>query len=144
MSYAQRLLKKPLAVVAMAWLLFVLVCALFAQRLSSFDPLEQELLDVKQLPSTLHWLGTDALGRDVLSRLMHGAGPTLLGVLQAILVAATLGILVGVSAGYYRGRWDKWVAQYVNLLQAMPFIVTALAVLMVFGRSMMAAIGTGL
>jgi peptide/nickel transport system permease protein len=53
-----------------------------------------------------------------------------------------LGVLIGVSAGYFRGRWDKWVTQYVNLLQAMPFIVTALAVLMVFGRSMMSAMIT--
>lgn len=141
-SYAARLFKKPLALVAIAWLILVVICAVFAKQLSSFDPLDQELLDVKQLPSALHWLGTDVLGRDVLSRLMHGAGPTLIGVLQAIGIAAALGVLVGVSAGYFRGRWDKWVAQYVNLLQAMPFIVTALAVLMVFGRSMMSAMIT--
>jgi peptide/nickel transport system permease protein len=141
-SYAARFFKKPLALVALAWLLLVAVCAVFARQISSFDPLDQELLDVKQLPSALHWLGTDALGRDILSRLMHGAGPTLIGVLQAILVAAALGILIGVSAGYFRGRWDKWVTQYVNLLQAMPFIVTALAVLMVFGRSMFSAMIT--
>ncbi len=141
-SYSARLFKKPLALVAIAWLCVVLACAVFAKQLSSFDPLDQELLDVKQLPSTLHWLGTDVLGRDILSRLMHGAGPTLIGVLQAISIAAALGVLVGVSAGYFRGRWDKWVTQYVNLLQAMPFIVTALAVLMVFGRSMMSAMIT--
>jgi peptide/nickel transport system permease protein len=141
-SYAARLLKKPLALLAIAWLIVVVVCAVFAKQLSSFDPLDQELLDVKQLPSALHWLGTDVLGRDVLSRLMHGAGPTLIGVVQAIAIAAALGVLVGVSAGYFRGRWDKWVTQYVNLLQAMPFIVTALAVLMVFGRSMMSAMIT--
>ena len=141
-SYTGRLVKKPLALVALAWLLVVIVCAIFAGQISSFDPLDQELLDVKQLPTPLHWLGTDVLGRDILSRLMHGAGPTLIGVLQAIVVAGSFGVVIGVSAGYFRGRWDKWVTQYVNLLQAMPFIVTALAVLMVFGRSMTSAMIT--
>jgi peptide/nickel transport system permease protein len=141
-SYTARLFKKPMALVALGWLLVVIVCAVFARQISSFDPLDQELLDVKQTPTALHWLGTDMLGRDVLSRLMHGAAPTLIGILQAMAVAATLGIVIGVSAGYFRGRWDKWVTQYVNLLQAMPFIVTALAVLMVFGRSMTSAMIT--
>jgi peptide/nickel transport system permease protein len=82
------------------------------------------------------------LGRDIVSRLAHGALPTLVGVLQALLVAAVLSVSIGVSAGYFRGTWDKWVAQYVNLMMSMPFIVTALAVLMVFGRSMMSAMVT--
>ena len=120
----------------------VTVCAFFANQLSSFDPLDQELLDIKQLPSALHWLGTDMLGRDILSRLMHGAMPTLVGVIQAMLVAAVMGVTIGVSAGYFRGTADKWVSQYVNLLMSMPFIVTALAVLMVFGRSMTSAMIT--
>jgi peptide/nickel transport system permease protein len=75
-SYAARLFKKPMALVAIAWLVVMVVCAVFARQLSSFDPLDQELLDVKQWPSALHWLGTDVLGRDILSRLMHGARPS--------------------------------------------------------------------
>jgi peptide/nickel transport system permease protein len=142
MSYLGRLLRKPLALLSMAWLTVVLACALFAGQISSYDPIDQDLLAVKQLPSAEHLLGTDMLGRDVLSRLVHGAGPTLLGLVQALVVAASLGIVLGVSAGYFRGSWDRWVGHWVNLLQAMPFIVTALAVLMVFGRSMTSAMLT--
>ncbi len=141
-SYLSRLAQKPLALLALGWLLFITICALLPGKLVAIDPLDQDLLAVKQLPSALHWLGTDMLGRDILARLMHGAWPTLIGVLQALAVAAVLGIVIGVSAGYFRGRWDKWVAQYVNLLMSMPFIVTALAVLMVFGRSMLSAMVT--
>jgi peptide/nickel transport system permease protein len=141
-SFVFRLLKKPLAVVALLWLCFVTFTAFFPGAVSSLDPLDQDLLAVKQWPSAEHWLGTDMLGRDIAARLAHGAMPTIAGVLQALLVAALLSISIGVSAGYLRGRWDKWVTQYVNLTMSMPFIVTALAVLMVFGRSMMAAMIT--
>jgi peptide/nickel transport system permease protein len=141
-SFLSRLLKKPLALVAMAWLLFVVLCAAFPALISSIDPLDQDLLAVKQFPSREHLLGTDMLGRDIVSRLVHGALPTMLGVLQALLVAGLLSISIGVSAGYFRGTWDKWVTQYVNLMMSLPFIVTALAVLMVFGRSMLSAMVT--
>jgi peptide/nickel transport system permease protein len=141
-SYISRLLKKPLALVAIAWLLLVAFCAVFPGLITAIDPLDQDLLAVKQLPGSDHWLGTDMLGRDIVSRLVHGAMPTLVGVVQALLVAAVLSISLGVSAGYFRGTWDKWVTQYVNLMMSMPFIVTALAVLMVFGRSMMSAMIT--
>ncbi len=141
-SFLSRLFKKPLALVALTWLLFVVLCAAFPALISSIDPLDQDLLAVKQFPSSEHLLGTDMLGRDIVSRLVHGALPTMLGVLQALLVAGLLSISVGVSAGYFRGTWDKWVTQYVNLMMSLPFIVTALAVLMVFGRSMLSAMVT--
>ncbi len=141
-SFLARLLKKPLALLAMVWLLWTVLCAVAPTLVTSLDPLDQDLLSVKQWPSPEHWLGTDMLGRDILARLVHGALPTMLGVLQASLVAALLSLSIGVSAGYFRGAWDKWVTQYVNLMMSLPFIVTALAVLMVFGRSMLSAMVT--
>jgi peptide/nickel transport system permease protein len=141
-SFAQRLLTRPLAVLSIAWLLFVVFCAFFPGLITGLDPLDQDLLAVKQLPSSEHWLGTDMLGRDILARLVHGAYTTIAGVLQALAVALVLSVGMGVSAGYLRGRWDHWVAQYVNLTMSMPFLITALAVLMVVGRSMMAAMLT--
>lgn len=140
--FLSRLLKKPLAVVALLWLLFVILVAIFPGVLSTLDPLEQDLLAIKQKPSADHWLGTDMLGRDILSRLSHGSWASLSGVAQALAVAVSLSVVMGVSSGYARGRWDRWVSQYVSLLMSMPFIVTALAVLMVFGHSMSAAMVT--
>ena len=141
-SFAARLFKKPLAVLAVAWLSFLVFSAFFPNLITPIDPLEQDLLAVKQLPSIEHWLGTDMLGRDILARLAHGAWPTLCGIVTALAVAMALSISIGISAGYFRGTWDKWVGQYVNLTMSMPFIVTALAVLMVFGRSMTSAMIT--
>ena len=137
-----RLLRRPLTWVALAWLALLLVVAVSAGVISPHDPLDQELLAVKQGPSAEYWLGTDALGRDVASRLIHGAAPTLAGVLEAVLVAGGLGIALGVSAGYFGGLWDRAVQQAVNLLQSMPTILILLAVLAVFGQTMLPAMVT--
>lgn len=94
-GFVRRLLQKPLAWVALLWLAAMLVGALGAPWLAPYDPLDQDLLMVKQLPSAEHWLGTDGIGRDVLSRVLHGALPTFIGVAQALLVVALLGITMG-------------------------------------------------
>jgi peptide/nickel transport system permease protein len=141
-SFISRLLRKPMAWVAITWLLTMIVLGLFAGSVSSYDPLEQDLLAIKQMPNAEHWLGTDELGRDVLSRILHGASLTFLGVLQALVVATLLGVGMGVAAGYFGGRIDAAVSQFTNLCQSMPTIVILLAVLTVVNRSMFGAMLT--
>ncbi len=138
----RRLVRRPPAVIALAWLALLVAVSLAAGVLAPHDPLEQELLAIKQGPSAEYWLGTDALGRDVASRVIHGTAPTLVGVIEAVLVAGCLGLALGVSAGYFGGRWDRAVQQLVNLLQSMPTILILLAVLAVFGQSMLPAMVT--
>ncbi len=141
-GFVGRLLARPLAVVALAWLVLLLVFALGAPWLAPMDPLEQDLLAIKQWPSAEHWLGTDALGRDVFSRTVHGLPLTLMGVFEAVLVSGVLSIALGVSAGYFGGRWDRWVQQYVSLVQSLPTMLILLAVLTVFGQAMLPAMVT--
>jgi peptide/nickel transport system permease protein len=137
-----RLLRKPLALAALAWLAVVALCALFAAKIAPYDPLDQDLLGVKQWPSHEHWLGTDALGRDVLSMLIYGGAPTLIGVVQAVVVAGSIGIGLGMTSGYYGGRFDAVVNQIVDLVLSLPTIVVLLAVLAVFHHNMLAAMVT--
>lgn len=141
-SLGRRVLQKPLAVLALAWLLLLLLLAVGAPWLVPLDPLEQDLLAIKQLPSAGHWLGTDALGRDVFSRTVYGLPITLLGVFEAVLVAAAMGLGLGVTAGYFGGRWDRAVQQCVSLMQSLPTLLILLAVLAVFGQTMHAAMVT--
>ena len=141
-GYLRRLLGRPLALIALAWLLLLLLAALGAPLLAPIDPLDQDLLSVKHLPSAEHWLGTDALGRDVFSRTVYGISSTMAGVLEAVSVAALMGLSLGVSAGYFGGRWDRWVQQYVGLVQSLPNILILLAVLTVFGQAMLPAMVT--
>jgi peptide/nickel transport system permease protein len=141
-GFGARLLSRPLALAALAWLAVVVIAALFAGQLSAIDPLDQDLRAIKQMPSAEHLLGTDALGRDVLSRLLHGARPTFFGVVQALVVVTLIGVPLGLTAGYFGGAWDRLVVQYVSLLQSIPVIVVLLSVLGIFGQSMTAAMVT--
>lgn len=137
-----RLIRKPLAVIALGWLALIIIASLFADQIAPFDPIKQNLLAIKKLPSQVHLLGTDALGRDVLSRLLHGGLPTIVGIFQALFVAAVVGIGTGVSAGYFGGRYEKFIGQVNDLIMALPTIVILLSVLAIFQRDMLAAMIT--
>ena len=141
-SFVRRLLSRPLAVVALLWLVLLLVLSVGAPVFAPLDPLEQDLLALKQLPSAEHWLGTDALGRDVFSRMVHGVSLTIAGVIEAVVMASLLGLSLGVSAGYFGGLWDRCVQQYVSLVQSLPTMLIMLAVLAVFGQAMLPAMVT--
>ncbi|WAH96264.1 dipeptide/oligopeptide/nickel ABC transporter permease/ATP-binding protein [Arthrobacter sp. MMS18-M83] len=140
--FMNRLFKKPLAIISIAWLMIVITAAVLAPTIAPFDPLEQNLLDIKKLPSAVHWLGTDAFGRDVLSRLLHGSLPTIIGIFQAVAVACVLGFILGLAAGYYGGWLDKTIGQITDLLMALPGLVILLSILAVFNRDMTAAMVT--
>ncbi|SDR57787.1 peptide/nickel transport system permease protein [Rhizobiales bacterium GAS191] len=137
--FLTRLLRKPLALASLGWIALIVIGSAFAARLAPYDPLDQDLLGLKQMPSPEHWLGTDALGRDVLSRLLYGGMPTLEGIMQAVVVASVLGVGLGVTAGYFGGWFDRLVNQLVDLVLSLPTIVILLSVLAVFHHDMLAA-----
>lgn len=140
--FFRRLARKPLAIAATAWLVAVSAAAVLPPWLAPADPLAQDLLAVKQTPSQAHLLGTDAFGRDVLSRLVYGAWPTILGIAEAVLIACALGFVLGLAAGYF-GRWlDRAITQLVDLLLALPGLVILLSILAVFNRDMTVAMVT--
>ncbi|MFL6130284.1 MAG: dipeptide/oligopeptide/nickel ABC transporter permease/ATP-binding protein [Mycobacteriales bacterium] len=122
----------PLASVAGIYLLTLIAAAAAARLVAPQDPEEQDLAHVLTGPSGLHWLGTDRLGRDVLSRLLHGARVTLLDVAVAVTVFLVLGVPLGVAAAYRGGWFDRVVARTADLLLAVPGIVVLLMVLAVF------------
>ena len=114
---------------------FVLV-ALLAPLVAPYDPLKGRLGERLQSPSGAHWLGTDELGRDVLSRILHGARITVQIQLAAVGLALALGTALGLTAGYV-GRWvDQLIMRFMDILMAFPGIFLALAII--------AALGTGL
>jgi peptide/nickel transport system permease protein len=135
-SFGVRLLKKPLAVASLIWLAFVVLMGIVGQIWTPYDPLNVELADFKQLPSAAHLLGTDALGRDVLSRLMSGTYLTISGVVVAMLVAGIIGVILGLVGGYFGGWGDKVIMQLTNVIVALPGIILLLTVLVAFGRDM--------
>lgn len=138
----QMILKSKAAVIGIALLLLVVTCALLAPVLAPYDPLEQSLATRLQPPAWMrggdsrHPLGTDHLGRDILSRIIYGARVSLLVAIVAVAVSGTLGTLLGLAAGYWRGKIDTLIMLLADVQLAFPFILLALAVMSVLGAGL--------
>ncbi|WP_245931680.1 dipeptide/oligopeptide/nickel ABC transporter permease/ATP-binding protein [Actinokineospora auranticolor] len=133
--------RRPLGVVCVAWLGLLVLACLLAGWLGS-SPQEQDLEAVYSGPSAAHWLGTDQLGRDLLSRVLHGGRVSLLVVGVALAVHVVLGVVLGLVAGYRRGLVDRIVSRLADLLLSAPAVVILLVVLAVFPHNEAAAMTT--
>ena len=113
-------------------LLFAAI-ALLAPAVAPYDPLAQSYLRINALPSADHWLGTDQFGRDVLSRLIHGARNSLVFGLVSPAIAAVVGTALGVVAGYFGGAIDRVVSRLIDLLLAFPELLLAIMIAAALG-----------
>ncbi|MDF7649271.1 ABC transporter permease [Erwiniaceae bacterium L1_54_3] len=124
-------------------LLFVAV-ALLAPWLAPADPIKANFLAVRKAPSALFWLGTDELGRDILSRLIWGARTSLLAGCISVMIAILIGVPLGLIAGYWQGWCDGIISRFIEALLACPFLILAIALGAFLGPSLsnaMIAIG---
>ncbi|WP_329459242.1 ABC transporter permease [Streptomyces sp. NBC_01497] len=134
MRTLRRTLTRPSARVALGVLLLIAVVAVAGGALAPHDPLGQRPEDLLQGPGGHHLLGTDYLGRDVLSRVLAGTGPSIVGALEAVGSALVLGVLPGLASVWF-GRSFAWVSQRTaDTLMIMPFTVFAIAVVGVLGN----------
>lgn len=140
----RRLLRRPVAVGCVTFLALLAGIAIVAPIMLPNVSSEQagDLLTARQLPTGGHWLGTDTLGRDVFARLMVGTRITLVGVVEALAVVLAIGLPLGLAAGYFGGRLDRFVSWLADLAFSMPAIVIVLVVLSVFPQNMTAAMIT--
>jgi peptide/nickel transport system permease protein len=113
----------------------VLVAALFAPWVSTADPDKLDVMNRFATPSLAHWLGTDHLGRDLYSRLVHGATVALSVALSAIALALGVGTLLGIVAAYLPARLERFVLIVFDVVSSFPSMVLALAIVAVFGPS---------
>ena len=119
--------RNPLAVAGLAVAVLLAVLALAAPVLATYDPGIQDLRGRLQAPSAAHWLGTDELGRDLLSRLLYGGRVTLGMVVAVVALVAPVGLAVGCVAGYAGGIWDRLLMRVTDIFLAFPRLVLALA-----------------
>ncbi len=111
----------------------LIIVAIVAPYLSPYDPLQQDLTSVLLPPlSEGHPMGTDDLGRDLLSRMMYGARISLLVGVVVVAMATIVGVPLGAIAGFYP-RWDRWIGMGVDVLLAFPGILLALAIVAALG-----------
>ena len=120
---------------AVLWLALVLALAILADVLPLADPARQALLARRAPPSAAHLLGTDALGRDILARVIYGARASLGIGLLAPLIATSIGAALGLLAGYFRGALETLTIGATDVLLAFPPLVLALAIVAYLGQS---------
>jgi peptide/nickel transport system permease protein len=134
-----------LALLAALWLLVVVVACLGAPLFAPHDPYVQDLAAVFAGPSADHLLGTDSLGRDVLSRLMYGGTVTLTGVAISVLVFVGVGVIGGLIGGFFGSVADRGVSAVNMIIQAMPSLIVLFVVLSIYrGSTFIAMIVFGL
>jgi peptide/nickel transport system permease protein len=138
----RRLVRRRTALFGAAVVVAVMLAAALAPLVSPFDPLEQDIGQRLKEPGWLdaqgrvHALGTDHLGRDILSRIVFGSRIALVVGLAAVVISGVLGMVIGLVAGYFGGRVDDILMRLADIQLAFPFILLAIAVIGVLGPSL--------
>jgi peptide/nickel transport system permease protein len=127
-------------VVAGGIVLAIVLLAVFADRVAPYDPLEGDYSVVRQPPSAQHLLGTDDIGRDVLSRLIYGARTSLLVGFGSVLVGDLVGLIWGVASGYIGRRFDLLSQRLLEVVLAFPGLILATMLLLVMGAGVQTVI----
>jgi peptide/nickel transport system permease protein len=127
------LLADPFTCIALILVAGFLLTAAFAPWISPYSPIKIDVLHKLQAPSAAHWFGTDHLGRDLLSRIIYGARTALMIAIVSVAIAGTIGLLLGIAAGY-GPRWlDGLLVLVFDSLNSLPMIMFALAIITVLG-----------
>jgi peptide/nickel transport system permease protein len=132
----ERFGRNRLAVIGLVLIGLLVLMAIFAPILAPLDPIQQNYERLSQPPSSSHWLGTDNLGRDVLSRVIHGTRVSLSAGVIAVGIAVVIGVLLGLIAGFFRGVTDEILMRVVDAMLAFPFLVLAITLAAVLGPSL--------
>ena len=140
----RRLLSRPAAAAGLVAIVFFVALAVLAPVVSPYDPLATSWTAVRKGPSAAHWFGTDEIGRDVLSRVIWGARASLLAGVVSVLISLTIGVPIGLLAGYAGGKVDMLISRLTDAVLACPFLILAIALAAFLGPSLtnaMIAIG---
>ena len=128
-------------------IVLLILTAIFAPLIAPYDPYEIDMANALQNPSTSHWLGTDEIGRDVLSRLIYGTRTSLMVGIVAVSVAVFIGVALGLISGYF-GKWlDNVIMRFIDALMAIPGLVLALVFAAILGgglKNIMIAVGVSM
>ena len=135
-----RTLRSPAMMFGLIILALMVLCAALAPWLAPFDPNAQDINQRLMAPGAEHWLGTDQLGRDLLSRVIYGTRPTLLIVTLVAVLSAPLGLAIGISAGYFGGWVNALLMRVTDIFMAFPRLVLALALVAVLGPGIVNAV----
>jgi peptide/nickel transport system permease protein len=138
------MMTQPLGAAGLVVIIVMFIAGVFSEIVSPYDPLAVDYGAMLAAPSWDHWMGTDAFGRDVLSRIIYGARTALaVGFLSSFL-GSTLGAVIGVVSAYFGGRIDMAIQRFMDILLSFPIIVLALAVVAVLGKNLVGGLDLNL
>ena len=132
----RRLRRNKLAMAGLTVVIFLGLLAIFADVIAPYPYTKTNFGRLTEAPSRDYPLGTDQIGRDLLSRMIYGGRVSLLIGVTAVLISSTIGVLLGLSAGYFGGRLDWTIMTLINVMLTFPFVLLALAVIAVLGPSL--------
>ena len=127
--------KKPLGAAGGVVMLLMVLTAVFSNYLATHDPIATDAAHTLARPSPEHWLGSDHLGRDIYSRIVHGAWVSLIVGLGSTLLGSVLGGIIGLLSGYFGGKTDLFTQRIMDILQGLPLLVLAMVVAAALGPS---------
>jgi len=131
-----RLLRDRNVIVGGGIVLLMTLASLAAPWLTDHDPVANDLANVRQPPSPEHWLGTDGLGRDIFARVLYGGRLSILVGVFSVGIALVIGVPIGLTAGYFGGRWDAIAMRVVDIVLAFPGMLLAILIVSVLGPSL--------
>lgn len=134
-DFFQRFCKNSLALSGLIIVVALFFVAIFADFLAPYPPNQIDTFRILEAPSKAHWLGTDSLGRDVLSRMIHGSGVSLSVGFVAVSISTLIGVVLGALAGYYSGVVDSVIMRFVDIMLCFPSFFLILAVIAFVGPS---------
>jgi ABC-type dipeptide/oligopeptide/nickel transport system permease subunit len=135
-EFLTRFMGSSSAMIGLCLLTALVLCAVFAPALSPYDPNSSNLPNALKPPGAGHLLGTDELGRDILSRLLHGARISLLVGVESVALALVCGVVLGSVAGFYGREVDTAIMSVMDIMLSFPSILLAIAFMTVLGRGL--------
>lgn len=140
-------ISRPVVVIGAVIILLLLICAAVPDLIAPYDPYFQDYTSVLQQPSGEHWLGTDSLGRDALSRIIFGARTALIVGILAQVIAGGIGMILGLTAGYFGGITYAVIMRLIDAMMAFPPMILTLIVATLLGGGLtmvVIALGIGI
>lgn len=131
-----RVRRQPMTMIALGFIVFLTLVAIFAPLIAPYDPNEAHYTNLLEGPSPEFWLGTDDIGQDYLSRLIYGARVAIVVALGSVLIAMAIGVPIGLLLGFRGGWTDRIGSRLVDVAQALPGLLVAIAVIAILGRNL--------
>jgi len=136
--------QQPLGAISFVVIVVMMFAGVFSHLVAPYNPFDIDFASILAPPSWEHWMGTDAFGRDIFSRVIYGARTALVIGFLSSFIGSTIGAILGAASAYFGGRVDEIIQRIVDILLAFPLIVLALVVVAALGRTLVLGIDINL